>query len=146
MPTLLRKCLPIFSFVSKKTDSDISALESAPWTWQEGQFYTANLTGFTPYYQFCDYVENVWPNSTNKVPGAGGVGLTKALDGYVKYFTEQVLPGCKSFSHPSLGMPQRITDFCTPQTASPVATLTGRASTTRSASRTSTPPTWSTRT
>lgn len=39
--------------------------------------------------------QNVWPNSTNKVPGPFGVGLAKALDGYAKWFTEVELPGCK---------------------------------------------------
>lgn len=48
------------------------------------------------YHRFCDYIENVWPNSTNTVPGAKGVGLTKALDGYAKYIKEETLPGCTS--------------------------------------------------
>ncbi len=44
--------------------------------------------------------QNVWPNSTNKVPGARGVGLTKALNGYAKWFTETLLPGyCESYGY-----------------------------------------------
>jgi len=28
------------------------------------------------------------------VPGAKGVGLQKALDGYAKYMKEEAIPGC----------------------------------------------------
>ncbi|KAK4233586.1 hypothetical protein C8A03DRAFT_38691 [Achaetomium macrosporum] len=79
-------------------DADFAAaLEWGPWQWQSGQFYSVKNTGYTPFYRFCDYVENVWPNSTNKVPGARGVGLSKALDGYAKYMKEEIIPGmCES--------------------------------------------------
>ncbi|KAI1437330.1 serine carboxypeptidase S28-domain-containing protein [Xylaria sp. CBS 124048] len=82
-------------------DADFAAaIENGPWTWQSGQFFSANTSGFTPYYQFCDYVENMWPNSTNKVPSAKGVGLIKALNGYAKWFTETYLPGaCESYGY-----------------------------------------------
>ncbi|KAM7215645.1 Serine carboxypeptidase S28 domain containing protein [Rhypophila decipiens] len=84
------------------TDLDFAAaLEWGPWQWQSGQFYSFNNSGFTPYYRFCDYVENVWPNSTSKVPGALGVGLIKALDGYAKYVKEEVIPDfCASSGYP----------------------------------------------
>lgn len=74
----------------------ISTLEWGPWQWQSGQFYSE----YQPFYLFCDYVENVWPNSTHKVPGPHGVGLSKALDGYAKYIKEQIIPGgrCSPFS------------------------------------------------
>ncbi|AEO59356.1 hypothetical protein MYCTH_2307580 [Thermothelomyces thermophilus ATCC 42464] len=83
-------------------DADFAAaLEWGPWEWQSGQFYSFNTTGYNPFYRFCDYVENVWPNSTNKVPGPRGVGLTKALEGYAKYVKEQVIPGfCESAGYP----------------------------------------------
>lgn len=74
-----------------------SALEWGPWQWQSSQFYSVKNSGYNPYYRFCDYVENVWPNSTNKVPGALGVGLLKALDGYAKWVKEELLPGCKHY-------------------------------------------------
>jgi hypothetical protein len=76
-------------------DADFAAtLENGPWTWQSGQFYSTNTSGYTPYYRFCDYVENVFPNSTNTtVPGPKGVGLTKALQGYAKWFKDLYLPG-----------------------------------------------------
>ncbi|KAI0383468.1 peptidase S28 [Hypomontagnella monticulosa] len=82
-------------------DADFaSALENGPWQWQSGQFYSITTLGYTPYYQFCDYIENVWPNSTNKVPGPKGVGLVKALDGYAKWFTEVELPGyCEGYGY-----------------------------------------------
>ncbi|KAI2620595.1 serine carboxypeptidase S28-domain-containing protein [Hypoxylon sp. NC1633] len=82
-------------------DADFaSALENGPWQWQSGQFYSINSLGYTPYYLFCDYVENVWPNSTNKMPGPRGVGLAKALDGYAKWFTEYELPGyCEGYGY-----------------------------------------------
>ncbi|KAK3395055.1 peptidase S28 [Podospora didyma] len=84
------------------TDADFaSALEWGPWTWQSTQFYSTPNLGYSPYYQFCDFIENVWPNSTNKVPGAAGVGLFKALDGYAKWFKEVQLPGtCESAGYP----------------------------------------------
>ncbi|KAK4109669.1 serine-type peptidase-like protein [Canariomyces notabilis] len=76
------------------TDQDFaSALEWGPWEWQSTQFYSENRTGYSPYYRFCDYIEGVWPNSTNAVPGAKGVGLTKALENYAKYVREQVVAG-----------------------------------------------------
>ncbi|KAI0389296.1 peptidase S28 [Xylariaceae sp. FL0594] len=80
-------------------DADFaSAIENGPWTWQSGQFYSANNLGYTPFYRWCDYVENVWPNSSNKIPGPEGVGLAKALDGYAKWWTELQLPGyCESY-------------------------------------------------
>ncbi|KAK4033369.1 serine carboxypeptidase S28-domain-containing protein [Parachaetomium inaequale] len=83
-------------------DEDFAAaLEWGPWQWQSTQFYSVKNLGYTPYYRFCDYVENVWPNSTNKVPGARGVGLTKALDGYAKYMKEEILPGyCEAAGYP----------------------------------------------
>ncbi|KAF2654875.1 hypothetical protein K491DRAFT_693417 [Lophiostoma macrostomum CBS 122681] len=77
-------------------DADFAAaIENGPWTWQSGQFYSTTTLGYTPYYRFCDYIENQFPNATNNtaVPGPSGVGLTKALNGYAKWFTELELPG-----------------------------------------------------
>lgn len=47
---------------------------------------------------FCDSVENVgplYPNST-VIPGAEGVGLEKALEGYANWVKTELLPGCMS--------------------------------------------------
>ncbi|KAL2022241.1 hypothetical protein VTK56DRAFT_5851 [Thermocarpiscus australiensis] len=97
-----KKALKDKFMLGELTDADFaSALEWGPWQWQSGQFYSVQVQGYTPYYRFCDYVENVWPNSTNKVPGAKGVGLTKALEGYAKYMKEQVIPGfCEAAGYP----------------------------------------------
>ena len=70
-------------------------MEYGPWTWQSNQFYSTKVLGYSPYHQFCDYVENVWANSTKRVPGPRGVGVKKALDGYAKWFVEVQLPDCK---------------------------------------------------
>lgn len=46
---------------------------------------------------FCDSVENVgplYPNST-VIPGAEGVGLEKALEGYANWVKTELIPGCK---------------------------------------------------
>ncbi|KAI0002342.1 peptidase S28 [Xylariaceae sp. FL0662B] len=82
-------------------DADFAAaLENGPWLWQSGQFFSTTTLGYTPYYQFCDYVENVWPNSTKPAPGPEGVGLAKALAGYAKWFTEVELPGyCEGYGY-----------------------------------------------
>ncbi|KAL1850398.1 hypothetical protein VTK73DRAFT_9690 [Phialemonium thermophilum] len=79
-------------------DADFaSAIENGPWSWQETQFYSESQQGYNSYYQFCDYIENVWPNSTNPVPGPEGVGQCKALEGYAKWFKDVLLPGyCES--------------------------------------------------
>ncbi|KAF4126088.1 Serine carboxypeptidase S28 [Geosmithia morbida] len=80
-------------------DADFAAaLENGPWSWQSGQYYTGTERQ-NPYYQFCDYVENAWPNST-EVPGPEGVGLHKALDGYARWVKELLLPGyCESYGY-----------------------------------------------
>ncbi|KAK3316878.1 serine-type peptidase-like protein [Apodospora peruviana] len=81
------------------TDADFaSALENGPWMWQSTQFYSEKTLGYNLYYQFCDYIENVFPNTTNpKIPSAKGVGVAKALDGYAKWVKEVLIPGnCES--------------------------------------------------
>ncbi|KAI0886394.1 serine carboxypeptidase S28-domain-containing protein [Annulohypoxylon maeteangense] len=82
-------------------DADFAAaLENGPWTWQSGQFYSSTSLGYNPYYRFCDYIENQFPNTTNAVPGPEGVGLAKALDGYAKWFLTIELPGlCEGYGY-----------------------------------------------
>lgn len=73
-----------------------AAIENGPWLWQGNQFYTT--TGF---YEWCDYVENA-VNVTNAtaLPGAGGVGLQKALAGYASWFKTVLLPGyCEGYGY-----------------------------------------------
>ena len=57
------------------------ALEWAPWLWQGNQFYYNS--GF---FTWCDFIENaVNETDPSKIPGAEGVGLEKALDGFAKW-------------------------------------------------------------
>ncbi|KAH6613652.1 peptidase S28 [Chaetomium sp. MPI-SDFR-AT-0129] len=81
-----------FSLGDLQDEDFAAALEWGPWQWQSTQLYSLNTTGVNLYYEFCDYIENVSPNSTHKLPGAKGVGLTKALNGYAKYVKEVVIP------------------------------------------------------
>jgi hypothetical protein len=79
-------------------DDFMGALENGPWLWQSNQFYTHDAGGF---FEWCDYIENS-VNVTNKalLPGASGVGLTKALDGYAKWWKEVFFPGnCESYGY-----------------------------------------------
>ncbi|KAK8022241.1 hypothetical protein PG993_013008 [Apiospora rasikravindrae] len=76
------------------------ALLNGPATWQGSQFYTLEQDGVVPLFQFCDYIENVFPNSTNAtyILNQNGVGVEKALNGYAKWFVEVYLPDtCESY-------------------------------------------------
>ncbi|KAF3763262.1 hypothetical protein M406DRAFT_356989 [Cryphonectria parasitica EP155] len=79
-------------------DDFAAVLEYGPWEWQEIQFYS----GYSPFYLFCDSVENVgyyFPDSTT-VPGAEGVGLEKALDGYAAFIKNYIVDGaCASYGY-----------------------------------------------
>lgn len=75
-------------------DDFMSVLEYGPWEWQSNQFYT----GYSAFYEFCDSVENVGPLfNSSTVPGAEGVGLEKALNGYATWIKEEIIPGCTCF-------------------------------------------------
>lgn len=77
-------------------DDFMAVLEYGPWEWQSNQFYS----GYSSFYQFCDTVENVGPlynTSSASIPGAEGVGLEKALNGYATWIKEEIVPGCKCF-------------------------------------------------
>ncbi|KAM0451596.1 hypothetical protein ACHAPV_009937 [Trichoderma viride] len=77
-------------------DDFAAALVNGLYTWQNVLF----ADGFSATNQMCDYVENKWPNSTSPTPGAKGVGLTKALAGYAKWFTELSLPNaCSTYGY-----------------------------------------------
>ncbi|PPJ55361.1 hypothetical protein CBER1_10067 [Cercospora berteroae] len=70
-------------------DDFMAALALGPWSWQDTQFY--NDTGF---WKWCDYIENA-VNATARnisIPGAEGVGLEKALDGYAAWWKDVKLP------------------------------------------------------
>ncbi|KAK8007592.1 hypothetical protein PG989_001582 [Apiospora arundinis] len=73
------------------------ALLNGPATWQGTQFYTLAQTGKVPFFEFCDYIENAWPNATN-VSNENGVGIEKAMDGYVKWWLDVYFPGtCEGY-------------------------------------------------
>ncbi|OTA06942.1 alpha/beta hydrolase [Trichoderma parareesei] len=77
-------------------DDFAAALVSGLYTWQSVLF----SDGYSATNRMCDYVENQWPGSTAPAPGKNGVGLTKALAGYAKWFTTLSLPGsCASYGY-----------------------------------------------
>ncbi|KAL7907050.1 peptidase S28 [Trichoderma velutinum] len=86
-----------FGLADLEHDGDFgAALNNGLYTWQSVLFSDA----VNPLLEMCDYVENQWPGSTGPVPGAKGVGLTKALAGYAKWFTTQSLPGsCSGYGY-----------------------------------------------
>ncbi|KAJ5899127.1 Peptidase S28 [Penicillium taxi] len=76
-------------------DDFASALENGPWLWQSNSFYS----GYSSFFEFCDYIENVQAGAS-VTPGAEGVGLRKALQGYAKWFTEVYFPGsCTGYGY-----------------------------------------------
>ncbi|THW68098.1 serine carboxypeptidase [Aureobasidium pullulans] len=102
-------------------DDFAAALQNGPWLWQGNQFY--RNTGF---FDFCDAVENVKPNSTNTtLPGAEGVGLDKALAGYASWFNTTYLPGsCASYGYDEWQGERNIKCFDTYDVTSPMYTDT----------------------
>lgn len=74
-------------------DDFMAALINGPAQWQSS--YPAFPSGF---FEWCDYVENA-VNATT-LPGADGVGLTKALEGYATWTKEVLLPGyCEGYGY-----------------------------------------------
>ncbi|EPS30153.1 hypothetical protein POX_b02836 [Penicillium oxalicum] len=97
-------------------DDFASALENGPWLWQSNTFYT----GYSKFFQFCDYVENV-DSGNGKLPGHNGVGLKKALAGYAKWFKTEYLPGsCANYGYWS--DPMTTDCFNTYNASSPIFT------------------------
>ena len=90
----------MFGLQNVKHDQDFaSALENGPWLWQSNSF----TTGYSGFFQFCDYIENVavagnYSNTT--IPDANGVGLNKALAGYAKWTKTKLVPGyCAGYGY-----------------------------------------------
>lgn len=74
-------------------DDFAGVLQNGPWQWQDHDFaYGAEgINGF------CDSVENVgplFPDATT-IPGAEGVGMEKAVEGYARWITDVVVNGSK---------------------------------------------------
>ncbi|MCJ1316208.1 hypothetical protein MMC15_001528 [Xylographa vitiligo] len=77
-------------------DDFASALQNGPWLWQENSF----TTGYSGFFQFCDFVEGVANEDHPVDPGPSGVGLTKALAGYAKWMNTTLLPGyCANYGY-----------------------------------------------
>ncbi|KAK8209937.1 peptidase S28 [Phyllosticta paracitricarpa] len=85
-----------FGLAGLEHDDDFaSALENGPWLWQSNSFYS----GYSAFYQFCDYVENAIGNGSS-IPDASGVGLDKALAGYAKWTRELTIRlDCASYGY-----------------------------------------------
>ncbi|KAI3393116.1 hypothetical protein diail_4715 [Diaporthe ilicicola] len=79
-------------------DDFASALENGPWQWQSHDF----SSNYSSFFEFCDSVENVgplYPNATT-IPGAEGVGLDKALEGYANWIQTELIPGyCAGYGY-----------------------------------------------
>lgn len=102
-------------------DDFASVLENGPWQWQSNDFYT----GYSDFYIWCDAIENVgplYPNATT-VPGAEGVGLEKALNGYAKWVSEYLLPGyCAGYGYEDWTELDNIACFDSYNATSPIYT------------------------
>ena len=59
--------------------------------WQELSF----TTGYSAFFQMCDSVEGVFNQTggNTTIPGAEGVGLRKAINGFASYIRTQFVPG-----------------------------------------------------
>ncbi|KAK0647330.1 putative extracellular serine carboxypeptidase [Lasiodiplodia hormozganensis] len=102
-------------------DDFASALENGPWLWQSNQFYT----GYSSFYQFCDYVENAVPfaNSTVTPPSSSGVGLEKALNGYAAWMRDILVPGyCAGYGYDEWTADDDVGCFDTYDASSPIFT------------------------
>ena len=88
----------------------MAALKKGPARWQSLDFWRMKRArrGTLPFHRWCDYIEGAFTTSpngttcepTNFTSGPEGVGLTKALQGYAKWFTTYKLPGfCASYKY-----------------------------------------------
>ena len=74
----------------------MAALENGPWLWQGNSF-----TGTSGFFEWCDYIENsVNVTDAALLPGADGVGVEKALQGYADWWKNEYFPGyCESYGY-----------------------------------------------
>ncbi|EHA50296.1 hypothetical protein MCOR27_005879 [Pyricularia oryzae] len=87
-----------FGLGSLEHDDFVETLANGPYLWQGIDF----STGYSDFFKFCDYVENVPPKAATRVPpGVDGVGLEKALTGYQDWIKKEYLPtACDSLGYP----------------------------------------------
>ncbi|KYK60712.1 hypothetical protein DCS_01850 [Drechmeria coniospora] len=79
-----------FGFGNLTHNGDFAAaIASGIYSWE--MHYLSD--GYPKLHQMCDYIENKWPNSTAATPDANGVGLVKALAGFIKWIREEEIPG-----------------------------------------------------
>ncbi|RYP51476.1 hypothetical protein DL768_003206 [Monosporascus sp. mg162] len=82
----------LFGLQGVRHGDDAAAAISAPiWAWQSIQLYS----GYSTFYQMCDAIEGVSPNTTLAESSKDGVGLKKALPNYAKGYTTSYLPVCR---------------------------------------------------
>ncbi|KAG6178013.1 hypothetical protein E4U36_006790 [Claviceps purpurea] len=79
------------------------ALHTGVDDWQDISF---DPSWYNPFYDFCDYIENVFPEAKNNskshkhLPGPEGVGLHKALHGFARWSNEVLIPNnCNSYPY-----------------------------------------------
>ncbi|KAI5856184.1 peptidase S28 [Durotheca rogersii] len=101
-------------------DDAATAISSPIWAWQSIQFYS----GYSAFYQMCDAIEGVIPNST--VPSAfspDGVGLKQALPNFAKWFRANYLPGyCAAYGYDEWKDENSVACFDTYNATSPMFT------------------------
>ncbi|KAH8812182.1 serine carboxypeptidase [Xylogone sp. PMI_703] len=98
-------------------DDFMEVLAKGPSEWQESQFYED--MGFRT---FCDYIEGV-NSKSRKLPGAGGVGLQKALTGYANWVKNELIPGeCESYGYPEFNGTYNVECFNTYNASLPTYT------------------------
>jgi len=76
-----------FGLEKLRHDDFGAVLEYGLWGWQSNSF----TTGYSSFYRFCDVIEGVQAGHP-VVPDERGVGLEKALEGYVTWVTLYLLP------------------------------------------------------
>ncbi|KAG5995093.1 hypothetical protein E4U43_003115 [Claviceps pusilla] len=89
-----------FGFEALSHNDDFGFAILTPFWYLQNRWF--GDSGADPFYRFCDYIENVFPNTTHpaRLPGPEGVGVEKALDGYAKWSTEAYIPGwCKGYDY-----------------------------------------------
>ncbi|MCJ1312185.1 hypothetical protein MMC25_005859 [Agyrium rufum] len=87
----------MFGLGSVTHGSDFAeVLANGPYLWQSNSF----TTGYSGFFQWCDFVEGVAGNENATMPDGNGVGLNKALAGYANWVKEVVVPGyCQGYGY-----------------------------------------------
>ncbi|KAI1767147.1 peptidase S28 [Hypoxylon sp. FL1150] len=102
-------------------DDAATAISSPIWAWQSIQF----TSGYSTFYQMCDAIEGVSPNSTMPSNGTSsrGVGLKKALPNFAKWFKSKYLPGyCENYGYDDWEGNLNVACFDTYNASSPMFT------------------------